>query len=142
MKKDHPGISTTANPSGDGCAQCLATGGWWRQLRRYAQCGHSWCRGSSPSQHATEHHASTGHTVVTSFEPGEDWFRLRNAPDDQGRGIAAVSFAPADSAGTRPSGKSPTGPGSSAALIMSQYSTSNLFWNLDRQCKPHSGIPT
>jgi hypothetical protein len=24
--------------------------------------------------HATKHHASTGHTVVASFEPGEDWF--------------------------------------------------------------------
>ena len=27
MKKDHPGISTAAKPSGDGCVECLAAGG-------------------------------------------------------------------------------------------------------------------
>jgi len=74
MKKDHPGINTDSKPSGDGCVECLAAGGWWLHLRRCAQCGHIGCCDSSPSQHATKHHASTGHAVVASFEPGEDWF--------------------------------------------------------------------
>src|SRR5229473_6617255 len=66
--------------------------------------------------------------------------RLRKAADDQGRGVAAASIAPSDSAGTRPSGKSATGLGSSPALIRSNDSTDKLFWNLDRWCKPHSEI--
>ena len=57
---------------------------------------------------------------------------LRKAADDQGREVAAASFAPSDSAGTRPSGKSPTGLGSSPALSCLDNSTGNLFWNLDR----------
>jgi hypothetical protein len=32
------------------------------------------CCDSSPAQHATAHFRATGHRVVQSFEPGEDWF--------------------------------------------------------------------
>ncbi len=32
------------------------------------------CCDSSPSQHASKHAAATGHPIITSFEPGEDWF--------------------------------------------------------------------
>lgn len=32
------------------------------------------CCDSSPSQHATNHFRQTGHPVIASFEPGEDWF--------------------------------------------------------------------
>jgi hypothetical protein len=32
------------------------------------------CCDTSPSQHATLHWQTTGHPVVQSFEPGEDWF--------------------------------------------------------------------
>jgi hypothetical protein len=73
MKKDHR-INPAAKPSGEGCAECLAAGGWWFHLRRCAECGHIGCCDSSPSQHASKHFASTGHAVIASFEPGEDWF--------------------------------------------------------------------
>ena len=43
-------------------------------LRRCTQCGHIGCCDTSPSQHATAHWKATGHPVITSFEPGEDWF--------------------------------------------------------------------
>jgi hypothetical protein len=43
-------------------------------LRRCAECGHIGCCDSSPSQHASKHHAATGHPIITSFEPGEHWF--------------------------------------------------------------------
>jgi hypothetical protein len=43
-------------------------------LRRCAQCGHVGCCDTSPSQHATAHWKATGHPVVQSFEPAEDWF--------------------------------------------------------------------
>ena len=68
------GINETAKPSGTGCVECLAAGGWWLHLRRCAECGHIGCCDNSPSQHATHHHHETGHPIITSFEPGEDWF--------------------------------------------------------------------
>jgi hypothetical protein len=54
--------------------ECDAAGGWWVHLRRCAQCGHIGCCDTSPQQHATAHFRETGHPVITSFEPGEDWF--------------------------------------------------------------------
>ena len=67
-------------PSGDGCIDCLAIGGRWVHLRRCAECGHVGCCDSSPNRHATAHHRATGHPIVRSFEPGEDWFYCY--PDD------------------------------------------------------------
>ena len=68
------GIDPTVAPSGPGCVECEAAGGWWVHLRRCALCGHVGCCDSSPSQHATAHAARTGHPVVRSYEPGEEWF--------------------------------------------------------------------
>ena len=67
-------IDTTVPPSGTGCVECLEGGGWWVHLRRCARCGHVGCCDSSPARHATAHARGTGHSVVQSFEPGEDWF--------------------------------------------------------------------
>ena len=67
-------IDPSVPPSGTGCAECLDAGGWWLHLRRCAACGHIGCCDSSPSQHASAHAAAAGHPVLTSFEPGEDWF--------------------------------------------------------------------
>ena len=61
-------------PSGTGCVECLATSGWWYHLRRCARCGHIGCCDSSPSQHASRHVAETGHYLIRTFEPDEDWF--------------------------------------------------------------------
>jgi hypothetical protein len=72
MADEH--IDTTVPPSGMGCVECLESGGWWLHLRRCAQCGHIGCCDNSPSQHATAHATGSGHTVIRSFEPGEDWF--------------------------------------------------------------------
>ena len=69
-----PEIDPTVRPSGTGCVECEAEGGWWVHLRRCAGCGHIGCCDSSPSQHATAHYRTTGHRYVQSFEPGEDWF--------------------------------------------------------------------
>jgi hypothetical protein len=69
-----PGIDPSVPPSGPGCVDCEAAGGWWFHLRRCAQCGHVGCCDSSPSQHATAHARGTGHPVVRSYEPGESWF--------------------------------------------------------------------
>jgi hypothetical protein len=68
------GIDLSARPSGTGCVECEAAGGWWVHLRRCAQCGHIGCCDSSPAKHASAHAAAAGHPIVQSFEPGEDWF--------------------------------------------------------------------
>ena len=77
MKDRHghgDGINPTVEPSGSGCVECLASGGWWLHLRRCAECGHVGCCDSSPGQHATKHYHQSRHPVIASFEPGEDWF--------------------------------------------------------------------
>jgi hypothetical protein len=71
---DGDDIDPTVPPSGPGCVECLAAGGWWFHLRRCARCGHIGCCDSSPSQHASGHAAAMQHPVVRSYEPGEDWF--------------------------------------------------------------------
>jgi uncharacterized UBP type Zn finger protein len=63
--------ATTANSAG--CEECLRTGGHWVHLRRCTACGHVGCCDSSPGRHATAHNAATGHPLIQSFEPGEDW---------------------------------------------------------------------
>ena len=57
----------------DGCEECLAAGGRWVHLRLCQTCGHVGCCDSSPGKHATGHFHATGHPMVRSFEPGEDW---------------------------------------------------------------------
>ena len=69
-----PGLDPTVSPSGTGCVECDADNGWWVHLRRCAHCGHIGCCDSSPEQHASKHASATGHRLVQSFEPGEDWF--------------------------------------------------------------------
>ncbi|MEV8068421.1 UBP-type zinc finger domain-containing protein [Streptomyces sp. NPDC085995] len=68
------GIDPSAPPSGTGCVECDAAGGWWFHLRRCAACGHIGCCDDSPARHATAHYRDTGHPVIRSFEPGEEWF--------------------------------------------------------------------
>jgi ubiquitin-hydrolase Zn-finger-containing protein len=56
-----------------GCEDCLRIGGQWVHLRVCRTCGHVGCCDSSPNQHASAHAASSGHPIVSSLEPGEDW---------------------------------------------------------------------
>jgi hypothetical protein len=74
MSEHVSGINPSVKPSGDGCVECLADDGWWLHLRRCAECGHVGCCDNSPQQHATGHFEKTGHPIIASFEPGEEWF--------------------------------------------------------------------
>ncbi len=56
-----------------GCEECLAVGGRWVHLRVCRSCGQVGCCDSSPNRHASKHAAATGHPVMSSLEPGEDW---------------------------------------------------------------------
>ncbi|MFF4949295.1 UBP-type zinc finger domain-containing protein [Streptomyces chattanoogensis] len=55
------------------CTECLAVGSHPVQLRLCLVCGHVGCCDSSPYRHATAHYKETGHPVMRSFEPGDDW---------------------------------------------------------------------
>lgn len=56
-----------------GCPQCLETGSSWVHLRMCQTCGQVGCCDNSPNRHATAHHEATGHPIIRSIEPGEDW---------------------------------------------------------------------
>jgi uncharacterized UBP type Zn finger protein len=66
-------LVTELPASSDGCEECLAEGGKWVHLRICLRCGHVGCCDDSPGRHATAHHAATGHPIIRSLEPGEDW---------------------------------------------------------------------
>jgi hypothetical protein len=67
-------IKVTELPAAvDGCADCLREGGVWMHLRICLQCGHVGCCDDSPGRHASRHAAGTGHPIIRSLEPGEEW---------------------------------------------------------------------
>jgi hypothetical protein len=57
----------------NGCAECLVLHSPWVHLRLCLTCGHVGCCDSSPLRHARQHAHGTGHPIVRSFEPGENW---------------------------------------------------------------------
>jgi uncharacterized UBP type Zn finger protein len=56
-----------------GCEECLAQGMQWVHLRMCQTCGHIGCCDNSPGRHATGHNGATGHPIIRSAEPNEDW---------------------------------------------------------------------
>ncbi len=57
----------------DGCEDCLATGSRWLHLRICLECGKVGCCDDSPNRHASAHAHESGHPLIRSLEPGEDW---------------------------------------------------------------------
>ena len=57
----------------EGCEECLKIGGRWVHLRMCLACGKVGCCDNSPNRHATAHFHETGHPLICSAEPGEDW---------------------------------------------------------------------
>jgi uncharacterized UBP type Zn finger protein len=60
-------------PTSQGCVDCLPIGGSWLHLRRCLGCGGVRCCDDSPHRHASRHAHESGHPLMQSFEPGEDW---------------------------------------------------------------------
>jgi CPA2 family monovalent cation:H+ antiporter-2 len=63
----HPPADATA------CPECAAAGDTWVHLRMCLQCGHVGCCDSSKNRHARRHHERSGHVLLRSVEPGENW---------------------------------------------------------------------
>jgi uncharacterized UBP type Zn finger protein len=61
------------SPSAQGCEGCLRIGDTWVHLRMCLICGHVGCCDNSKNKHATAHFNETGHPLIMSLEPGEDW---------------------------------------------------------------------
>jgi len=61
-------------PGSQACTDCLAIGEHvWVHLRQCLSCGHVACCDSSPHRHASAHHEASGHPLMRSIQPGEDW---------------------------------------------------------------------
>ena len=103
------GVDPAVPPSGNGCVECDAAGGWWFHLRRCTQCGHIGCCDNSPQQHATRHFRETGHPAIRSFEPGEEWFWSYPEEDfyETGPALAAPTHHPKDQPVPGPAGRVP-----------------------------------
>lgn len=101
-------IRVDSPPSGTGCVECEATGSWWVHLRRCAACGHIGCCDDSLGTHATRHWQESGHAVIQSFEPGEDWFwDYRDETTFEGPALAAPSSHPLSQAVPGPADRLP-----------------------------------
>ena len=57
----------------DVCAQCVALGDEWVQLRLCTSCGAVGCCDDSTNKHATAHARSTGHPIIEALVPGDRW---------------------------------------------------------------------
>jgi hypothetical protein len=102
------GIDVTVLPSGNGCVECDEAGSWWVHLRRCAQCGHVGCCDDSPNRHGTAHAVSTGHPIIQSFEPGEDWFwNYETNAFTEGPALAPPHAHPADQSVPGPADRLP-----------------------------------
>jgi uncharacterized UBP type Zn finger protein len=55
------------------CEDCLRESGVWVHLRICLECGHVGCCDDSPNRHATAHFHLSGHPLIRSLEPGEEW---------------------------------------------------------------------
>ncbi len=60
-------------PSGEGCKECLEQGMEWLHLRICLSCGHVGAATSHRAGTPPSHFQESGHPVVQSFEPDEDW---------------------------------------------------------------------
>ncbi|NLP85749.1 UBP-type zinc finger domain-containing protein [Microbacterium sp. CFH 90308] len=101
-------IDVSAEPSGTGCLECEDERSWWVHLRRCAACGHVGCCDSSLGRHASAHARETGHRLIQSFEPGEDWW-WDYASEDWASGppLAPPTSRPDDQPAPGPAGRVP-----------------------------------
>ncbi|MFC7405464.1 cation:proton antiporter [Georgenia alba] len=73
----HLGEVAQVEPAGryeDGCPECLAVGDTWVHLRSCLVCGQVGCCNDSKNKHGTAHFEETGHPMLRTIEPTEDWW--------------------------------------------------------------------
>ena len=70
---DHVEVDAKVDPPLAVCLSCVEIGASWEHLRQCLTCGRTSCCNLSPNRHATAHFQETGHPMIRSAEPGEDW---------------------------------------------------------------------
>jgi len=55
------------------CTLCVESGDSWVHLRQCLDCGRTSCCNESRNRHATAHFRETGHPMIRSAQPDEDW---------------------------------------------------------------------
>ena len=65
-----PGVE----PASEGCGACLAAGRRWVHLRMCLTCGNVGCCMASEGRHSLAHFDETGHAMIRSLEPNEEWW--------------------------------------------------------------------
>jgi uncharacterized UBP type Zn finger protein len=60
-------------PLSNACDACVSLGDDWVHLRLCLTCGSVACCNESKNRHAIAHFHETGHPVMRSFQPGEQW---------------------------------------------------------------------
>ncbi len=70
---EHVNQIRSVTPASEGCADCLAIGDTWVHLRLCRTCGYVGCCDNSKNRHASKHFHKTGHPIISSLEPDEDW---------------------------------------------------------------------
>jgi len=61
------------DPPLDVCPTCVEMGSTWHHLRQCLNCGLTLCCDGSPNRHMSAHNRLTGHPMMRSGQPGEDW---------------------------------------------------------------------
>jgi CPA2 family monovalent cation:H+ antiporter-2 len=64
---------STAEPPEPVCPKCVDGHYKWVHVRMCLTCGELGCCDSSSAQHARQHFEETGHPMIRSVEPGEQW---------------------------------------------------------------------
>jgi uncharacterized UBP type Zn finger protein len=70
-----------------GCGPCLELGDTWVHLRFCVTCGQIGCCDDSKNRHARRHAEATGHPVIRTKEPDENWAWC--IPHDVGMGLGS-----------------------------------------------------
>ena len=73
-------ITTVKQPRRRECEECVKIRSRWVHLRTCQECGVTLCCDNSPNRHARAHAGASGHPVIASAEPREQW--LYCFPDD------------------------------------------------------------
>ncbi|HEX9925426.1 MAG TPA: UBP-type zinc finger domain-containing protein, partial [Anaerolineae bacterium] len=60
-------------PLSEGCADCMARGDTWVELRLCRSCGYVGCCDESKNKHATQHFRQANHPIIRTLEPGQGW---------------------------------------------------------------------
>ena len=66
-------VKSVKHPKKRECEECVKMNSSWVHLRTCQTCGGTRCCDSSPNKHETAHNHESGHPIIRSAEPGEDW---------------------------------------------------------------------